>query len=85
MTDFVADTHALIWYLEDSPRLSVAAKSAFNDRYVFLTRFLLQLVGNWGKLRKKINALYSRPQFTSKMSIGRTVNRSGKTRSHENG
>ena len=30
MTDFVADTHALIWYLEDSPRLSVAAKSAFN-------------------------------------------------------
>jgi PIN domain nuclease of toxin-antitoxin system len=30
VTDFVADTHALIWYLEDSSRLSVAAKSAFN-------------------------------------------------------
>ena len=82
MTDFVADTHALIWYLEDSSRLSVAAKSAFNDRYVFLTRFLLQLVENCGK---KISVLYSRPQFTRKMSMGRTVNRSGKTRSHENG
>ncbi len=30
MTDFVADTHALIWYLEDSSRLGVAARSAFN-------------------------------------------------------
>ena len=30
MTDFVTDTHALIWYLEDSSRLSVAARSAFN-------------------------------------------------------
>jgi PIN domain nuclease of toxin-antitoxin system len=30
VTDFVADTHALIWYLEDSSRLGVAARSAFN-------------------------------------------------------
>jgi PIN domain nuclease of toxin-antitoxin system len=30
MTDFVTDTHALIWYLEDSSRLGVAARSAFN-------------------------------------------------------
>ena len=34
---------------------------------------------------KKISVLYSRPQFTRKMSMGRTVNRPGKTRSHENG
>ena len=30
MTDFVTDTHASIWYLEDSSRLGVAARSAFN-------------------------------------------------------
>ena len=30
MTDVVTDTHGLIWYLEDSPRLSVAARDAFD-------------------------------------------------------
>lgn len=29
MSDVVADTHALIWYLEDSPRLSSAASEVF--------------------------------------------------------
>jgi PIN domain nuclease of toxin-antitoxin system len=29
MPDVVTDTHALIWYLEDSPRLGSAARSAF--------------------------------------------------------
>ena len=31
MSDVVTDTHALIWYLEDSPRLSTSA-SQFFDR-----------------------------------------------------
>ena len=30
MTDAVTDTHALIWYLEDSPRLGAAARDAFD-------------------------------------------------------
>lgn len=30
MSDVVTDTHALIWYLEDSPRLSVAANRLFD-------------------------------------------------------
>ncbi len=30
MSDAVADTHALIWYLEDSSRLSTAANEVFN-------------------------------------------------------
>ena len=29
MPDVVTDTHALIWYLEDSPRLGADARSAF--------------------------------------------------------
>jgi len=29
-TDFVTDTHGLIWYLEDSPRLGVQALAAFD-------------------------------------------------------
>jgi PIN domain nuclease of toxin-antitoxin system len=29
MSDLVTDTHALIWYLEDSPNLSVPANEAF--------------------------------------------------------
>ena len=29
MTDYVADTHALIWYLENSPRLGAQARAAF--------------------------------------------------------
>lgn len=28
---YVIDTHSLIWYFEDSPRLSQAAKQAFED------------------------------------------------------
>ncbi|MFN6572590.1 twitching motility protein PilT [Nostoc minutum NIES-26] len=31
MSDLVDDTHALIWYLEDSPRLSPAANQAFEQ------------------------------------------------------
>ena len=31
MPDVVTDTHALIWYLEDDPRLSVAANQLFNQ------------------------------------------------------
>ncbi|MGL6345057.1 MAG: type II toxin-antitoxin system VapC family toxin [Waterburya sp.] len=31
MSDVVTDTHALIWYLEDSPRLSVAANQLFTQ------------------------------------------------------
>lgn len=30
MTDYVADTHALIWYLEDNPRLGSQARAAFD-------------------------------------------------------
>jgi len=30
MSDLVTDTHALIWYLEDSQNLSVAANKAFD-------------------------------------------------------
>lgn len=30
MPVYVADTHALLWYLADSPRLSSAAKQTFN-------------------------------------------------------
>lgn len=30
MSDAVTDTHALIWYLEDSSRLSTAANKVFN-------------------------------------------------------
>ncbi|MBD1833716.1 type II toxin-antitoxin system VapC family toxin [Cyanobacteria bacterium FACHB-472] len=30
MLNHVTDTHALIWYLEDNPRLGVAAKQAFD-------------------------------------------------------
>lgn len=29
-TDFVTDTHGLIWYLEDSPLLGVQARAAFD-------------------------------------------------------
>ena len=29
MSDYVADTHSLIWYLEDSPRLGPAARACF--------------------------------------------------------
>lgn len=31
MTDYVSDTHALIWYLEDSPRLGKEAARAFTE------------------------------------------------------
>ena len=31
MTDLVLDTHALIWYLEKSPKLSEAAKAAIKS------------------------------------------------------
>ncbi len=31
MSNAVTDTHALIWYLEDSPRLSSAANQAFEQ------------------------------------------------------
>ena len=30
MPDVVTDTHGLIWYLEDSPRLGLAARKAFD-------------------------------------------------------
>ena len=30
MTDYVADTHALIWYLENSPRLGSQARVTFD-------------------------------------------------------
>jgi PIN domain nuclease of toxin-antitoxin system len=30
MTDYVVDTHALIWYLENSPRLGSKARAAFD-------------------------------------------------------
>jgi len=30
MADAVIDTHALVWYLEDSPRLSPAAREVFD-------------------------------------------------------
>lgn len=38
MSDYVTDTHGLIWYLEDSLRLGVEAKAAFDacDRGVAL-------------------------------------------------
>jgi PIN domain nuclease of toxin-antitoxin system len=30
MSNFVTDTHGLIWYLEDSPRLGIKANQAFD-------------------------------------------------------
>jgi len=38
MADFVTDTHGLIWYSEDSPRLGPGAREAFDacDRGVSL-------------------------------------------------
>lgn len=30
-TDYVTDTHGLIWYLEDSPQLGVQAQHAFDE------------------------------------------------------
>lgn len=30
MSNYVTDTHGLIWYLEDSPRLGVEARAAFD-------------------------------------------------------
>ncbi len=30
MSDYVTDTHALIWYLENSPRLGSQARAAFD-------------------------------------------------------
>ena len=40
MSDAVTDTHALIWYLEDSPRLSSAANQTFEqcDRHRYRGR-----------------------------------------------
>ncbi len=29
MSDYVTDTHSLIWYVEDSPRLGPAARECF--------------------------------------------------------
>ena len=29
MPDYVTDTHGLIWYLEDSPRLGIQARACF--------------------------------------------------------
>jgi hypothetical protein len=29
MPDYVIDTHGLIWYLEDSPRLGIQARACF--------------------------------------------------------
>ena len=34
---FVVDTHALVWYLEDSPKLGQAARGHFDDRSARLT------------------------------------------------
>jgi predicted nucleic acid-binding protein len=31
VSDYVADTHALLWYLTDSPRLGPNASAAFDD------------------------------------------------------
>ncbi|MGB7713317.1 MAG: hypothetical protein WBL95_27930 [Microcoleus sp.] len=31
MSDAVTDTHALIWYLEDSPRLGATANRGFDE------------------------------------------------------
>ncbi len=31
MNEYVADTHALLWYLTASPRLSATAKAAFDE------------------------------------------------------
>ena len=31
MNEYVADTHALFWYMTASPRLSAAAKAAFDE------------------------------------------------------
>jgi len=45
MNEYVADTHALLWYLTASPRLSAAAKAAFDEGvknlhlFIFLQSF----------------------------------------------
>jgi len=42
---FVSDTHPLVWYLTDNPRLSSEAKRIFNEDYIFISCIvLLELV-----------------------------------------
>jgi len=42
---FVSDTHPLVWYLTDNPRLSSEAKRIFNEDYIFIPCIvLLELV-----------------------------------------
>jgi len=42
---FVTDTHPLVWYLTDNPRLSSEAKRIFNEDYIFIPCIvLLELV-----------------------------------------
>jgi PIN domain nuclease of toxin-antitoxin system len=38
---FVTDTHALVWYLIDDPRLSPEAKRIFNEDYIFIPCIIL--------------------------------------------
>lgn len=42
MSNAVTDTHALIWYLEDSPRLSSVANQALNNAIAVKLLFIFQ-------------------------------------------
>ena len=52
MSDVVTDTHALIWYLSDSPRLSVAANQLF-DRCDLALPPLMIAESKTGKIQTK--------------------------------
>ncbi len=76
MPDAVADTHALIWYLEDSPRLGKKASQVFDqcDRgevTVFIpTISLVEIV--YLKERNRISA-----ELTQKLTIALSQGESG--------
>lgn len=76
MSGVVADTHALIWYLEDSPRLGIAAREAFDacDRgeimvYYVPTICLVELVYLQEKGRISPDL---RVQFDAEIKAGRS-------------
>ena len=55
MNDVVTDTHALIWYLEDSPKLSASANEIFEqcDRGE-ITIYIPTILHSAGYLGQKI-------------------------------
>jgi PIN domain nuclease of toxin-antitoxin system len=75
MIDAVTDTHALIWYLEDSPRLGPSARDAFDacdrgEAVVYVpTICLVEILylQEKGRISKELKA-----QFDEELAAGRT-------------